>query len=239
MKRERDSQQTRFFKAVGVLSAFGKPLKGMSEVRDFIHRFDRAPLTRRYGEVVDFRAWPVDIKDGRGYGRACASPSDGWVTFPREDRTTDWVVRTVAFIVASRISRISRVRSTSRGRSGFIVWGDRREDFKRENNSPLIAWHGVKYCAVLMDLTRFMLGEDAAKALKESFDLHGVKWVIRAKRKLTPAQKVVAVERGVKLAALRKDQLARARFAKEFPEAPVVSKELFGGDYEDLYRMWR
>lgn len=39
-----------------------------------------------------------------------------------------------------------------------------------------IAAHGREYAAIYLDLVRFMLGKDAADALKASFRTHRVKW---------------------------------------------------------------
>ena len=101
------------------------------------------------------------------------------------------------------------------------------------------AWHGWLFCSILLDFVRWGIGHKAADALKASFDKEGVRYTKPVTRTLTKAQKAVAVERGEKLAKLRKDQLARERFSKEYPEAPIISKTEFGGDWEDIYRLWR
>jgi hypothetical protein len=205
MKRERDTQRARFYKAVKVLKAFETPLPEMADIRGYVGRLrENAMIKRRHPAV----SWNVEIKDGRGVSRSIGYPTTNEITFPRHDRTNVAVCHCYAYIVAYRTSKLG-------------------------------AWHGWHYCSILMDLVRFGIGAEAAAALKKAFDDEGVRYSKPVKRVLSKEQKVVAVERGEKLAKLRKDQLARERFSKEYPEAPVLSKEEFGGDWEDIYRLWR
>lgn len=107
------------------------------------------------------------------------------------------------------------------------------------NRNPKGAWYGWEYCGILLDLVRFMLGAKAGDDLRIAFENHGVRYTPPAKRVVTPEQKAEQVKKGEKLGALMKDRRARVRFAKEYPEAPMVSRDEFGGDYETLYRIWR
>ncbi len=205
MKRERDSQRARFYKAVKALKPFETKLPEMADIRTFVDRLrTSAPLKRRHYAV----AWHVEVKDGRGVTRAIGYPSSNEITFPRHDRTNVAVCHCYAYVVAYRTNKLG-------------------------------AWHGWHYCSILLDLVRWGISHEAADALKEAFDKEGVRYAKPVKRKLTKEQKAAAVVKGEKLAVLRKDQLARERFAKEYPEAPVISKTEFGGDWEDIYRLWR
>ena len=206
MKRERDSQRARFWKAITALDPFTKPLPEMTDVRHFVGDLrDNPAIQRLYPQAK----WRVEIKDGRGISRDWITyPDQNVMSFTRSGRHTVAVVRALAFILAHRVERKA-------------------------------AWHGWLYCSILLELVRSGLGRPATDALKAAFDREGVKYKSPVKRALTAAQRVEAVEKGEKLAALMKDRRSREKFALEYPEAPIVSKDAFGGDWEDLYRLWR
>jgi hypothetical protein len=107
------------------------------------------------------------------------------------------------------------------------------------NRNPKGAWYGWEYCGILLDLVRFMIGPKAGDDLRIAFENEGVRYTAPAKKVLTPEQKAAMVTKGQKLAALNRDRKARARFGTEYPEAPWVSRDEFGGDWEDLYLLWR
>ncbi len=206
MKRERDTQRARFWKAINALDPFATPLREMTDVRHYIGALrENAAILRLYPQAK----WFVEVKDGRGISRDWITyPDANVVSFTRAGRHKVAVVRALAFIIAYRIDRKA-------------------------------AWHGWLYCSILMALVRSGIGKPAAEALKAAFDREGVKYSRPIKRTLTATQKAAAVEKGEKLATMMKDRRAREKFALEYPEAPIVSKDEFGGDWEDLYRLWR
>ena len=65
----------------------------------------------------------------------------------------------------------------------------------RAQGRRAVAAHGWEFCATLLDLVEIQLGEDARQQLEESFCRHRVQFrPKRPGRKLTPDQRVVAVE---------------------------------------------
>jgi hypothetical protein len=227
MNRGRDTQRSKFFKAWKAMEPFTTRMGEMKDVHSYLARLDRATLVRRYGDAVVFSTWPIDVRDGRGYSRATAHPSERWVTFPRGCRDTMSVLRAIAHIILYRQSgnggRLLRYRDGSRRQELFQV-------------GP---WHGWRYCAVVLDLVRYVEGTKAAETLVQAFKQHGVRYTEPVTRKLTPSQKSAAQQRGVALAEQNRDRKARASFADLYPEAEMESLDLFAGDWEDIYRLWK
>jgi len=67
-----------------------------------------------------------------------------------------------------------------------------------------IAYHGWEFCAVYLEVTLSILGEDAYSALLKSFRKHGVKFKKPVKRVLTEEQRAALVARAAVARAARK-----------------------------------
>lgn len=69
---------------------------------------------------------------------------------------------------------------------------------KQPYHCPL-AWHGIEYCAIYVDVVQAMMGRTSAELLKNSFRAHGVRF--KPKKKVT-----VTEEMRERLAAARAKQ---------------------------------
>ena len=67
-----------------------------------------------------------------------------------------------------------------------------------------IAYHGWEFCAVFLDLTLTMMGEDAHADLLESFKKHGVRYKKPGKRVMTDEQRQALIARMEMVRAARK-----------------------------------
>lgn len=122
---------------------------------------------------------PIDVCPGKwGQTRALAHGTSR-ISMPKWSRDTHIVLHEVAHVIAGRV-----------------------------HGARNIAGHGWQYCKVYIDLVHFMMGAEAAAALKISFAHHGVKYKApRPKKRLTPSQKADLMAR---LAAGRERKLALA-----------------------------
>lgn len=147
--------------------------KPLREVED-IQRFIQKQLKRK---AITSRypdaTRPIAIHHGGGRRNACAY--GGWkISIPLWARNELIVIHEVAHIVTNR------------------HYGDKRSG---------VAGHGWQFCAVFLDLVRFIMGKEAHDALKASFKEHKVRFTAPRKKKwLTPEQKAALAER---LAAAR------------------------------------
>ncbi len=110
---------------------------------------------------------PIDVCPGKwGQRRALAHGGDR-ISMPKWSRDTHIVLHEVAHVIASRV-----------------------------HGARNIAGHGWQYAKVYIDLVHFMMGREAAEALKISFAHHGVRYKApRPKKRLTPSQKADLVAR--------------------------------------------
>lgn len=219
---ERDSQRTKVYDSIKAANkAVGKPLGDMNEVRAFVTKIQsRATLQRRYGKILK----DIAIADGRG-NRWAHGDRDG-ICAPTVQRSTIYVARALAYTIAAR-HRSSRYKQGAGSRFA-------------EMYNPKLAWTGWEYCAVLMDLVRYGLGEKEADALLAEFDKRNVKWKKPRERVLTPQQKARAQIRGRELAAQNRDRKRRLEYIALNPEAKLLDADTFEDQYwETLYRVWR
>ncbi len=222
--QKRDSQRKKVFASVEDLAkAVTAPLPDMYDnVHPFVHKvLTKATIKRRYGSTVD--PVRISIRDGRGYGWATGSTAEGgFITVPKCERDTVHVLRALAYVIAGRQRRFGS--------------GSRSEEL----GDTLKARNGWEYCAVLMDLVRYGLGESEGDTLKAIFDKRKVKWTKPTVRILSSAQKQAAVLKGQALAAQNKDRKQREAFVAEFPDAKLADRDSFTDPYwETLYRTWR
>lgn len=220
MALERDSQRKKVYSAIAtVAKSVGTPLPTMPEVERFVRKvMSRSTLQRRYGLTL---TKDIDVRDGRG--KSWATGDRDMITVPKVQRNTIYVLRAMAYTIGMRYR-------------GFYPTGD-RTDLKNRK----AAWHGWEYCAILMDLVRYGLGEEEAKALKAEFSSQNIKWrQTKARAKLNPAASAAAQERGRKVAALMKDRRRRIEFVKKYPDAELASPDEFTDPHwETLYRVFR
>jgi|SRR5690606_30910499 len=74
----------------------------------------------------------------------------------------------------------------------YIVIHELAHTYSRNDNGG----HGWLFCAVLLDLVRHFMGQEAHDKLKASFKAHGVKFTVpRAKRQMSPEARAAASER--------------------------------------------
>ena len=125
-------------------------------LKPFAVRIETVPEIERYVERVRKRATLArrygpelarPIRVGDGRMRRRAGGDAAGIYMPRWSRTQWIVLHELAHTISIR----------KHGRSN-------------------IAGHGREYCAVYIDLVRYMIGKEAADALKASFVEHGVKY---------------------------------------------------------------
>ena len=215
MAKERDSQRSRVWKAFAGLNLHGdKALPEVSSIRNFITDVQlKAPLKRRYARAVTDQ---VPVFDGRGLTHAHIDGPQGFGLYlNRNYRTRFWVLRMWAFMVHRRCNYSSSYGTECIARSGG-------------------AWHGWQYCSILLDLVRFGIGSVAHDQLKAAFDACGVRYSKPTKRKVNGEQQAAQVERGKKLALLKK----RKKFSERFPDAVLIGSGLdahFDDYWETLF----
>lgn len=217
--RKRDSQRSKVYDAIRAAnSAVGKPLADMREVNALVSKVqNRATLQRRYGPMLN------DINVGDGRGSRWTHGDHRGIVVPTCQRTDIYVMRAIAYTLLERHRR---------GRVG----GERYKEL-RGYDSP---WHGWQYCAILMDLVRFVCGETQADALKAEFEKKNVRWTKPTQKALTDDQKQELKARGLALAALNRDRKRREEYTKINPEAILKNPDEFEDPHwETLYRVWR
>ncbi len=221
-KRARDSQRSRYYKAVRVLDQFDEKLPEMADINQYLTEvLGRAPITRRYGRTVERHRF--NVRDGRGYGIASVIIEENAITFPRRSRSKALVLRVAAYLVHHYASR-------------YLGGGTRTSELSGHGQ----AWHSWQYCAIVMDLVRYGMGASAADALRAAFTANRVQWTKPATRTLTPEQQARSVEQGKKIGALMRDRKARIRFSKSNPSAVLVDPDTFADEVsESLYQIWR
>jgi putative metallohydrolase (TIGR04338 family) len=177
----RDSQRSKVYRAEGVLKHHrtktfkvgGKTWSGATyaDLKDV-----KAYVDKLVGSAWFKRRWPnvrsVEVNDGRG--RQSAGGEGGWrrqITLPRHMRRQEIVLHELAHVLTDA-------------------------EFGRKNAAP----HGREFARTLLTLVRHEMGDEAWRALKDSFRTHKVKHTLRRNREYTPEQKAEAAER---LAAAR------------------------------------
>lgn len=219
---ERDSQRTKVYNSINAASkAVGKPLGDMNEIHALVAKIQsRATLQRRYGKTLK----DIIIADGR-HNRWSHGDRKGICT-PRAERTTIYIARALAYTISAR-HRSSRYK---------LGAGSRHDELY----NPKQAWTGWEYCAILMDIVRYGLGEKEADALLAEFDKRNVKWKKPRERVMTPEQKAKAQIRGRELAAQNRDRKRRLEYVAQNPDAKLLDADTFADEYwETLYRVWR
>lgn len=224
MTKERDSQRSKYWKAVAEFRSYPsiKALPKMEDLSRYMRTtFPRAALVSRYGRAVEFlngRQF-VHLRDGRGYASIQPDFPHSILHIPNSARDEFSVLRGLAYLVHWRAKNLRDTGSRTEIRGG--------------------PFHGWQYCAILLDMVHFTMGTDAEKALKTAFKNNGVRFTKPVVKKIDPAKKATLVERGKRLAAIRKDQLCRARFIKKYPDAIPDKDGIFDDHYETLYRVFR
>jgi len=220
--KRRDSQRKKVHAAVAECDkAIHLPLADMTAITRLVTKVaSRATLSRRYGKTIE----NIEIRDGRGYSWATGHAKEGWITVPRSHRSAIYVLRAMAYVI------------TGRQKMRYISGGDR----KSELGSLDAPWHGWEYCAVLMDLVRYGLGETEGNALKAIFVNKNVSWTKPIVRTMTDEQKDAARIRGERLAAQNYDRKRRAQFADLHPGIVYKTQDEFEDyDMEIMYRVWK
>ncbi len=101
-----------------------------------------------------------------GRGRSNAGGCADYITLPLWARQTRTILHELAHLIADR-------------------------KYARRN----IAGHGWQFCAIYLDLVRFVMGLEAGDALKASFKTHKVRYREPTKRNMTPEQRQAAADR--------------------------------------------
>lgn len=218
---KRDSQRKKVHESVRAADDLvGKPLADMRAVDQFVAKIQgRATLKRRYGVSLE------DIRVGDGRGSSWTHGDKRGIVVPTRQRTTIYVLRAMAHTIVARHRR-----------SAYIGSGERHSELRDFH----AAWHGWQYCAILMDLVRYGLGETEANVLKAEFEKRNVRWTKPHKKFLTIEQKEKAKKRGRELAAMNKDRKRRLEYIQLNPEAVLKNADEFEEEYwETLYRIWR
>lgn len=98
MKRERDSQKSRLYKAEKVLEQFSYRLETVPEMAAFLTKvMNRAPIQRRYGP---FLRSTIEVQDGRRCRSALGD--NNWIKMPRWSRTAYIVLHEAAHSMTHR-----------------------------------------------------------------------------------------------------------------------------------------
>lgn len=221
----RDSQRKKVFTSIRAAAPLiGQKFTEMKDVERFVKRIvTRAALITRYGTTLE----SIQVRDGRGFGWTTGSANEGgYITVPHVQRSSLYILRGLAYTIHQRQRRAWRFVERA---------GSRHMELR-----GLCANNGWQYCAILMDLVRYGMGEAEADILKEQFRKNKVKWSEPTARVLTEAQKKVAVARGKSLAEMNRDRKKRLAFMEEHPEAELASPDEFiDPHWETLYRVWR
>lgn len=154
--------------------------KPLREVED-IQRFIKKQLARK---AITSRypdaTRPIAVHHGGGRRNACAY--GGWkISIPLWARNELIVIHEIAHIVTNR------------------HYGDKRSG---------VAGHGWQFCAVFLDLVRFIMGREAHDALKASFKAHKVRFT--KPRTRAPLSTERKAELAMRLAAARAEKAAAA-----------------------------
>ncbi len=221
----RDSQRKKVFTSIRAAAPLiGQSYEEMKDVERFVKRIvSRAALLTRYGTTLN----RIDVRDGRGYNWTTGSYKDGgYITVPRCQRSSLYVLRALAYVIRERQAKLWHMKESA---------GSRHHEIRGQ-----AAHNGWQYCAILMDLVRYGMGEAEANILKEQFRKNKVKWTEPTVRVLTEVQKKVAEARGKSLAEMNRDRKKRIAFMAEHPEAELASPDEFiDPHWETLYRVWR
>lgn len=213
---ERDSQRAKVFNAIRKTVAELNLAMPLDRIQAMLERTrDRAPIQKRYGHVL-FR-----LADGRGRRSSGVDIVGKTISLPLHRRDAVWALVNYAHLVLRK--------------SGSIGERHRNELTNRHN----AAWHGWEYCAVLLDLMHFGLGEREADVLKHHFETEKVRF--RKPVVLTGTTKLKRQETGRALAELMKERKLRERFfhQHQMTNDDIISRDLFEEYWETLYLLWK
>jgi putative metallohydrolase (TIGR04338 family) len=147
MKRERDSQRQRLYKAELVLRPISRRFKTMGETQGYVMAVWTDPNVRALFDALHTsRAnWgsPPKIKDGRGRKHAggCAE----YITLPKWARTEYVILHELAHVFTQRLA------------------------------GKKVAGHGWQFCQIYHRLVWCIMGERAAAVLMASYEIRHIK----------------------------------------------------------------
>lgn len=147
----RDFQRSRVYKAerADAFTAYSQEVGSIHDVRAYVDKITSSRWWRNRCPVKSVQVW-----DGRGTriaygGLFCSGSKFGWgISLPRWARTHWVILHELAHVITEA--------------NGYY-----------DDGHPA---HGREFCATFLELTRRWIGTDAAKALKQSFKDHKVKY---------------------------------------------------------------
>jgi putative metallohydrolase (TIGR04338 family) len=163
-KRSRDFQRSKVYKSEALCWGNGvtkihhnsvRTLETLPEMALYVLRILQNPELRKlYGAHLED---PIEVGDGRGTRRPYAFGTHK-ITIPKWARTNAIVIHEVAHVLNNRCHRLPSVNEyTAR--------------IHAADYSP----HGAAYTRVYLDIVKAMMGEQASKDLRKSFDAAKVK----------------------------------------------------------------
>lgn len=177
----RDSQRSRVYAAETMWHqnhGTGEPLPTVRDVERFVKRVLTAKRVLKRWPFMHRRE--VDVGDGRGRRSSCAS-GDTMITIVRGHRNEAVVLHELAHIIHYRGSK-------------HYVTHEYGMQPPTPAEDPL--WHqphGYQFCRIYLDLVLLYMGKPAADGLKAAYKAGRARY--KAKRKMSPEQKLVLANR--------------------------------------------